>query len=446
MPEKPLNELDPGLQRQVEHARTALERGNTDYAIGLFRDVLRREPGCLSVRRVLRAAQLKRFGTGTGFMGKVHLVLCLPGLFWARIIARRRPSRAMDLAERVLDWKPRHHGALRRLADSALVQDLPETAVFALEGACEAVPKDHVAAVLLARTYLELGRSENALVILESWSRRRPRDDVFRDLLKEALVNQSLHKGRWDSDSGTYRDKLKNEEEAVELEKRSRSETPDESLRKVIAETLQTIEAEPEALNHHVTLIRAYQDHGDYDLALEWLDRARQLRAGAADPSLARRGVEVKVARLKTEDPSEESIRSLRITEFDRLVAEFPREHAFRFDLAELQRAAGLWDDAIRHYQEIRRVDNFRVRAASGMGDCFRAKGLMDLAIEQYQAAAEGLPVMDEQKKHVVYQLATCLVAIEKPTEAAEAFKQIYAVDIGYRDVATRIESLYDRS
>ena len=80
------------------------------------------------------------------------------------------------------------------------------------------------------------------------------------------------------------------------------------------------------------------------------------------------------------------------------------------------------------------------------MGDCFMAKGLTDLAIEQYQAAAEGLPVMDDLKKHVVYQRATCLVEAGKPAEAAAAFKQIYAVDISYRDVATRIEALYDRS
>ncbi|RLC07916.1 MAG: hypothetical protein DRI24_24140 [Deltaproteobacteria bacterium] len=446
MPEKPLNQLDPGLQRQVEHARTALDRGNLDYAIGLFRDVLRREPGCLAVRRVLRAAQLKRLGSHPGLKEKSYFACRLPGLAWARLVGKRIPSRSMDRAERVLDWNPRHHGAQRCLADAALILDLPETAVFALEGALESAPGDHKAALALARTHLELGRPQDALVILEAWSRRRPRDDVFRDLLKEALVTSSLHAGHWDSDSGTYRDKLRDEEEAVELEKRGRSETPDGSLRKMVVEALKSVEAEPQALSHHVTLIRAYQDLEDFDQALEWLDRARQLQAGASDPSLARRGVEIKVAQLKQENPSEDSIRDLRIVELDRLVSGFPREFTFRFEVAELLRDAGRPDEAIHHFQEIRGAETFRVRAASGLGDCFRSKGLMDLAIEQYRTAGDGLPVMDDLKKHVLYQLAICYEATGEAAQATDAFKQIYSVDIGYLDVSTRIESTYDRS
>ena len=64
-----------------------------------------------------------------------------------------------------------------------------------------------------------------------------------------------------------------------------------------------------------------------------------------------------------------------------------------------------------------------------------------DLALAQYEAARVALPVMDDLKKHVIYHLALCQEAAGRTDEAMTAFKMIYASDITYRDVATRIGS-----
>jgi tetratricopeptide (TPR) repeat protein len=439
MPETPLNQLDPGLQKQVEHARTALDRGNPDYAIELLGDVLRREPGCLVVRRFLRAAQVKRLAGSSRLKRAVQGARRYPGLLWAGWLRRRQPAKSMDLAEEVLGWNPIQPGALRVLADAALRLDLKETAIFTLEALMDARPADARPAVALSRVLLQLERPGEALKIAEAWSRRRPQDEVFRDLLKEALVTQSLHKGGWDSGSGSYRDKLRDEEEAVDLEKRSRSATPAETLQRVIREAREAIGRDPEALNHHVTLVRAYQDSGDYEQAIEWLGRARRLRAGASDPSLARRAVDLEVARLRANRVGDEAIRETRVAGFLKLVGEFPRESPFRFELAGLLLAAGRLDEAIRHYQEVQGVGTFRVRATAGLADCFFRKGMPDLALAQYETARDALPVMDELKKHVVYQLALCQEAAGRTAEAMTAFKSIYASDIDFRDVAARI-------
>ena len=441
MPEKPLNQLDPGLQKQVEYARNALERGNPDYAIGLLGDVLRREPGCLVVRRFLRAAQVKRLSTSSSAKRAIRLGLQYPGLIWAGIIRKRQPAKAMDLSEQVLGWNPIHPGALRVLADAALRLDLKETAIFALEAVVDAQPTDHRSAVALSRTLLQLERPGDALKIAEGWSRRRPQDEVFRDLLKEALVTQSLHKGGWDSGSGSYRDKLRDEDQAIDLEKRNRSATPAETLQRIIRESREAIARDPEALNHHVALVRAYQDSGDFGQAIEALERARQLRAGSSDPSLARRLVELQVARLKAGQAGQEEVTALRISGFRKLVGEFPREAPFRFELANLLKATGQFDEAARHFQEVQGVGTFRVQATAGLADCFYGKGLPDLALAQYEAARVALPVMDDLKKHVIYHLALCQEAAGRTDEAMTAFKLIYASDITYRDVATRIGS-----
>lgn len=447
MAEQPLSALDPGLQRQVEHARSALDRGNLDYAIDLFRDVLRREPACLSVRKVLRAAQLKRATLKVGPKRALRLALHVPLLGWAQLLKRRHPSRAMDRAERVLDWNPRHHQASTILAAAASAHGIPETAIFALESACESRPNDHGSAYSLARAYMSLNRPQDALMIAEKWGRLRPTDDAFRDLLKEALVTQSLKKGGWESDSGTYRDKLRDEKEAVELERRNRSRTPVEAAEGIIAAARKEIEREPESLNHHIAIVQAYQDIGDYDRALEWLERARKLRAGVSDPNLARRAVEMRVERLMA-DPAQVGDKDrlateLRITEYRNLVTEFPTEAPFHLELAEQLRDAGRLDEAIVHFQAARGSAKLRVSATFGLGRCFEGKGLNDLALEQFLAAKGELVVMDEVKKQVVYALGCCLEAMGRKDEATAEFKQIYSADIGYRDVADKIGGDY---
>jgi len=67
------------------------------------------------------------------------------------------------------------------------------------------------------------------------------------------------------------------------------------------------------------------------------------------------------------------------------------------------------------------------------------AKSLHDLALEQLRAARQEMPVLDDAKMEVLYQLALCLEKLGRQEEALVEFKAIYAADIGYRDVAERV-------
>ena len=77
------------------------------------------------------------------------------------------------------------------------------------------------------------------------------------------------------------------------------------------------------------------------------------------------------------------------------------------------------------------------------MGACFQAKGLNDIAVEQFIAAKGELVVMDELKKQIVYALGCCLETMGRHDEATAEFKQIYSADIGYKDVAEKIGGIY---
>jgi hypothetical protein len=53
---------------------------------------------------------------------------------------------------------------------------------------------------------------------------------------------------------------------------------------------------------------------------------------------------------------------------------------------------------------------------------------------------------MDEMKKEVVYNLGLIYERMGDIEKALANMKQIYEVDYGYRDVAQRVESSYDRN
>jgi hypothetical protein len=68
---------------------------------------------------------------------------------------------------------------------------------------------------------------------------------------------------------------------------------------------------------------------------------------------------------------------------------------------------------------------------------------MFDLAARTFQNAIREKPVFDDEKKDLVYNLGCVLEQMGKPSEAVEQFKLIYEIDIGYRDVAAKVDAFY---
>jgi len=68
---------------------------------------------------------------------------------------------------------------------------------------------------------------------------------------------------------------------------------------------------------------------------------------------------------------------------------------------------------------------------------------MFPLAVNTFQDAIKEKPVFDEEKKDLVYNLGTVFEAMDKQKESIEQFEQIYAIDIGYRDVAAKVDKFY---
>jgi tetratricopeptide (TPR) repeat protein len=465
MAEVPVTALDHRIQKQVENARYALDRGNSEYTINICSEILGRVPGCLAVRKLLRAAQLKQFRAKNKIVAKaVGTLVGLPHLMAASSATKKNPGKAMAAAEKALSKDPTSIAALKALAKAAFEAKLPETAVFALEGVREHAPNDIENLFALGAGYIDAIRPNEALQVAEVLLQKRPNDGRAQELMKNASVAQSIHKGKWESSSGSFRDKLKDEEQAISLEQASKIVTGEEMTRRLIQESIEKVKTEPNSLNHYRAVSQGYRQLGDYASALEWVNKARELPAGAADVTLEKQVSELRQLMVETEiskkekqlaeDPANESLRAeieqlqaqlskVRLDDSKSLVTRYPNDFNYRYEYGSLLVEAGQLDDAIQQFQVSQRSPKLRVASLSRLGHCFRAKGLNDLALQQYRSAKSELTAMDDLKKDIIYQLASCYEAMGKNEEAIEEFKQIYSADIGFRDVADKINSFY---
>jgi tetratricopeptide (TPR) repeat protein len=208
MTEQSVASLDPRLQKLAESARVAFERGNLDYVLELCREVLAVAPGCLPVRKLQRAAQLKSRGAG-GFLSKAFgSVSTAPFLFSGSAALAKDPAKALANAQKMLESDPHSAAGLRLLGQAAQALGWHDTAVFAFEALRETEPDNLETLVSLGRAHLGAGRAETAVRCAEAVLARESINAAAQALLKDASVAQTMRAGRWE-EGGDFRAKVK---------------------------------------------------------------------------------------------------------------------------------------------------------------------------------------------------------------------------------------------
>src|SRR5882757_2017775 len=140
MPDVPVSALALRQQKLVDNARIALELGNLDYVIEACLQVLKATPGCVAVRRLHRAAQLRKFEDKNRIVAKALGGLSSTPFIFGSVT--RNPGKSLESAEKILVVDPTSTSALRLMAEAAMRLELPETAAFALEAVYELDPQD----------------------------------------------------------------------------------------------------------------------------------------------------------------------------------------------------------------------------------------------------------------------------------------------------------------
>jgi tetratricopeptide (TPR) repeat protein len=459
-------ELSEQLRAHWLKAVAAIELRNFGYAISLLQGILKQEPEFLTGRQLLRRAEVTRQKGGKKAMFNVSTAVL--SIMKAQRELKKDPKRAVEMIEKVLEDEPYNRQANLILKQAAVAAGWPEIGVFALQTVLEEKPRDTKALQELGRLYHDLGESDQEVEVYNKLSEIDPTNAEAVRLGKDAAARASMKTGGW-TQAESYRDLIKDKEAAVSLEQQSRMALTGESLEQQIEETYARHQAEPQSVDFARRLGALYEQKEDFENAIAWYQYAADLTKGT-DASLTRKVSDLQHAQAAHEIAAHEeylaapgvggdeyAARSealalarkkraeLSIDDARKRSERNPTDLQLRFELGERLLEAGRPREAVPELQRARQNPNARLKSMNLLGRCYRELGMLDLATKQFEEAAKEITTMDATKKEIVYNLGLVYEEMGEPEKSIGAMKQIYEADYGYRDVAARVESSYQR-
>jgi tetratricopeptide (TPR) repeat protein len=463
MPEKKANEISRDLRALFTKAADSAQRENYDYAIALFCQVLQREPAFFEARKALRIAQAKKGGgASSGFFKKMMSNAgSSPQIAKAKMALHKNPGEAMAIAEEVLNGDPNNSFAHRVIVDAAQALDLKQTAALSLESLVHNSPKDKALVVEFANTVAESGTSAN---VAEKYL-----DDLIRSLpydpdLIQAQKNLSAHKtmdeggyGALEDGKGSFRDVLRNKEEAVTLEQEKRVQQTEDTAERLIGEYESRLPNEPGNLKLMRSLAELYTQKNRFLPALELYQRIKGSDMGS-DATLDRaiadttvRKFDFQIAQINpfAPDLAEQTAAiqaektAYQLADCQQRAERYPTDLAIRYELGQLYFTAGKIGEAIAEFQKAQQNPHKRIAAMSLLAQCFAKRGMNDSAVRTLQNAIKESPKFDEEKKDLIYHLGCVFEKMGKKAEAIEQFLIIYETDVSYRDVGAKVDAHY---
>ncbi|HVF69998.1 MAG TPA: hypothetical protein VM940_00135 [Chthoniobacterales bacterium] len=466
MPVKSEKELSEQLRGHWLKAVAAIELRNFGYAISLLQGILRQEPEFLTGRQLLRRAEVTKQKAAKKALFNVSTAAL--SIMKAQRELKKDPKHAVEMIEKILEDEPYNRQANLVLKQAAVAAGWPEIGVMALQTVLEDKPNDTKVLHELGRLFHDIGQNDQELEVYNKLSQIDPTDADAARLGKDAAARASMKTGGW-TQAQSYRDLIKDKAAAVSLEQQSRMALTGDSLEQQIEETYERHQAEPQSVDHARRLGSLYEQKADAENAIAWYQYASDLMSGA-DASLARKVSDLQRTRVDQEiaaheayladnaaDAPEftsrsEALAAARKQRAEQLIEDArgrsernPTDLQLRFELGERLLEAGRPRDALPELQRARQNPNARLKSMNLLGRCYTDLGMLDLAAKQLEEAAREITSMDAMKKEIVYNLGLVYERMGERDKSIGAMKQIYEADYGYRDVAGRVESSYDR-
>jgi len=462
MAEKSVNEISRDVRQIFQKGNDALTRENYDYAVDLLMQVLEKEPGFYEGRKALRLAQQRKAGGGGGFFKKAwSSASSSPLIAKGQLALRRDPAEALNIAEQILNSDPTSTAGHKLIAEAAVALDMPKTAVMSFDVLFKNNPKDKHTTIQYANVLAETNQAQLAERILMESSRLNPNDAELHQALKDLSARKTLHEGGYaaaETGQASYRDMLRNEQEAKSLEQANRVQKTEDQAQNLIEEYTARLKTEPNNVRLLRNIAELYTQKKKFDLALEYYEKITATEAGASDASIAAaiaqtksRQFDYQIEQLDATAPDytervaqvNADKQAYRIAECQKRVDKNPTDLAIRYEMGVLYFNAGKVNEAMAEFQKAKNNPNKKLASMNYLAQCFAKKKMYPMAVNQFLEAIKEKQIFDEEKKDLVYNLGTVFEAMEKKKESIEQFEQIYAVDIGYKDVAAKVDKYY---
>lgn len=435
-------------------ARDAFRRRNYDLAVEMYLEALRFEPNDReTLDGFFQAVRKSREAKGKSLFG---------GMFSkVSVGASRDPQKRMATCFRGLAKNPDNKGLLLALGEAAGDANADETAVVAFLRATEVDPDDAQAWRQLGEFQGRRGRIREALEALNHAVRLAPRDQTALKLRKNLAAEGALQAGRYDK-AGSSRELMKDQDEARKLESESRMQFTKEHAAREVEDVRKRLAEDPTNSRLQVRMAEMLLHQGKEDEALEIFETALRLdpenydlSVRVGDMGLRRVQREEKEAREKAAtapDDADLSAKAEQATramldaqrkEYTRRIRSHPLDLAERFRLGRTLLDLREIDAAAAEFQQTVRDPKRKTESLLLLSRCFEAKKLTSLALKKLEEALEDYPSpTSPQSKDVHYAYAALLERAGQGEKAREMFERIFEVDITYRDVSKRLETL----
>jgi tetratricopeptide (TPR) repeat protein len=332
--------------------------------------------------------------------------------------------------------------------------------VLSLEIARRNDPQDQDIALRLAEALVLMGNVTRAMAIYNELKRLNPFDTELDMTIKNLSASITMAEGGYneiESGQGSYRDILKNKEEAVSLEQANKVEKSEDIARRLISEYEARLQQEPRNLKLIRDIADLYTQAKDFDKAIALYNRIVE-QEGLNDPSLEKAMAETNLRKFDWQisqldkgaaDYAEQEAKlqaakqEFLIQDARRRVEKYPNDLALRFELGTILFNAKKHGEAYAEFQKSQNNPHLRIRSLLFMGQSLLGRNMNDLAVRALQNALKEKVGMDDERKELLYHLGVALEKMGKRDEAIEQFKLIYEVDSAFRDVGARVDAFY---
>jgi tetratricopeptide (TPR) repeat protein len=214
---------------------------------------------------------------------------------------------------------------------------------------------------------------------------------------------------------------------------------------------------EPNNLKLLRNIAEIYAQRNEFDRSIEFYEKMAAVDGGN-DSSLQRTIAEIKVKRFNHQlaqldasapDYSEKAAQitaerdAFQIDECKARSEKYPTDMLIRFELGVLYFKAGKVAEAMPELQKAKTNPNKRLAAMNYLAQCLAKRNMNDMAADTVQEALKEKLTFDAEKMELTYTLGCLFEKMGKKEEAIEQFKLIYKVDMGYKDVAKKIDDYY---
>ncbi len=456
-----LMDVPPAFRNGFTRAQEVIRNGSYDYGVALLKDIIKVHPGFWEARRALREAEQKKTQKMSPFARVIAWLSMGQFLMKSKALMKKNPREALNLAEEALA----KYYAIQPLKMVALAAEELNAYFIAIDALEEIYEMKETDAVLnlLCRVHSKAGDANRVLQLRQQYVSRHPNDLNAISALRAAAATASMASTTFAEEEPPKTVSKSNvagsnAPDMSDLEHGDRILRSEEDINEMIRRYEMNISAGFGTVETNRKVAELYQKVNRHQDAVDAYKRVVELQ-GVLDPVVDRAIeksqsaiFETKMKQLQESGAPQEEIDAVnreminyRLVRSEERVKKYPNDLQIRYELACLYWEIGDVTRALEEFQHSQRNPQRRLASMIYMGRCFHAMERYDMALEQFEAALRDMPVMDKDKMKALYYEGLTYDTMGKPEKALECYKQIYAVNLSYLDVADRINSYYDK-